>query len=342
MPVKKKAIRKGSQALVLPASKAPDNLKQYLQEFETNLSEDESTLWEQVKQLRMMSVMGYINEGQIFIKLRTNSEHGHFKGALAEHGFSGRYAYERMQIAEKLTQAAITNFKHGDGLGISKLRKVAAWEEAQIVDFFEGQEVYGITIDQAQDMSSRDFEAQLKANKDETKALTEALEKRDDNILELEKENDVLKRQLESASLMGDWPDVINKARNESTALSEQALLAINDMEKLLVQIQEPEHKLTELQYDVGFSTLFHHLRAIQARVQNTLTTLQTNYQGSQTLDSDESVVPLGQVELQHAVNRRASLVQRHIQDKIEREKKREEKKAPRRGRPRLISEDNV
>lgn len=154
--------------------------------------------------------------------------------------------------------------------------------------------------------------------------------------LEIER---VKQKQLVTQRKNNLYPDFVEMARHESTALAEKAMLCADDLARLRHELDEinnlPTHDAGFVRYlQIAQSALFHNLRAAAARFNALLNELQSEFDETVTGPADP-VSYFTDDDVRLAIAERNLLVSDHKHEAVIRQDERNLKKArkPRKGK---------
>lgn len=315
----------------LPDISVPENIGDFLTQYEESLSNDENVLWDGVNHSLRVELFSYIDSGIKLKKLKEITEHGLFLKRLSEYDISIRNAQNRIAVATKFCQLKKIKYATVAHFGISKILELIKWGDNEITAFSEGEEVRGLTIDEAHTMSKREFIATVKDHEAENNDLQQELLATKEDLDDAEEELLILKKQLAGQSIASEWPIIVDEARNESTAMAEQCLLCVDDFNRLVTQVSETP--LSTVEEVAAYSAMYHNLAAVVAKASEALGHIQDTFPG-ESLNTDDSIIQLSSTEVEIAVKRRRLLTQQHLQEQMIRAQKRQEKRPKAPGRP--------
>ena len=270
-----------------------------------------------------------LKQGFRFLVLKESLEHGEFENWVEEHGFKLRTVRERMQAAKFLLSAPESLRPKLAGLGHKKLIACASADEK----VFEAAEQDPDFISDLATSSYLDVRNRLR------NAESELINK-DVDIDTYKTENQELKARLKKERAGSAYPDFVVVTRHESHALSEKAMLCVDDMSRLvsdLISINQNSGTEASAEFDhhlrMSTSTLAVHLEAVMHKASDALRLLSGHLPPDATAKVNADFL-YSDEEISHAISERELLVREHEQEKQIRENQREMQKPRGRGRP--------
>ncbi len=143
----------------------------------------------------------------------------------------------------------------------------------------------------------------------------------------LEVENDQLREQLRVDEI-NSWPQYTTMIRMESSALGDRAVMAIDELERLLVKVERPELDIDDPErvahYSAAVISFWTNLRFIQARIGRLLPIVHDSL--SEAIDEAPEAVALAVMDPDEVVRltiNRDLLVREFERDALAREARR-------------------
>jgi hypothetical protein len=329
------------QLPALPDINIPENIGEYLTQYENNLPNDEQALWDGVNHSMKVELFSYIDSGIKLKKLKAISEHGTFIQRLQEFNIHPRNVQRRIAVATRFCELEKIKYDTVSHLEIGKVLELIKWDDQEIIDFIEGVEVKGLKIEEALTMSKREFIATIKDNKDEdTKNLIDE-NKRLSTELEFAQEdiND-LENRLEQQNVLGDWDELTNIVRSETAALSDKVIFSLDDINRVSQKLINEGSELNESNTNASVGILLHNLKTIYAKSHAIITELSNHYDSIDDFLSLENMAPLSGDEVKHLVTNRQVFMREREVERLQRAQEREAKKPKSKGRPRVKFEE--
>lgn len=292
--------------------------------------------WTAVSKGMELEAAGKILAGRALVHLRQTLDSGAFSAGLAERSIPRRTAYDAID-----TYALFASLPDGESvralaqLGVTKSMSLARWPTEQIAALAHGEEINGLTIEQAAEMSTRELDAIAK------QAMQEGA-----RVKALESENLRLKERLElSAKMAKDLgrleaneavPLFAREVREEAMFVSETMMISLQSLEdtadaSLFAEIKHPERMRWQT---ASARTLYHALATPVARA----LALMERAKAVMGDDSDTALVVDSQLEpseLKRFETMRDALLQRLQAEKQDRDDQRANTQPGRRGRRR-------
>ncbi|MGI1671978.1 MAG: hypothetical protein K6L74_16870 [Neptuniibacter sp.] len=255
-----------------------------------------------------------------YLALKSQIEKGKFKSWLAENNLSEQRVYELISVANLLLSLSDKDKKKlldAKKSQLITLAKLPAENIAEISETGELDELLCLPVKKLAE-KIRNLETKL-----ETKDL----------------ENDQLKDVI-NKKRSGEYPDFVVVTRHESDALSQKALLCMDDMSRLmddLIKLQNDEHLSGEFENYLNMSstTMLIHLNGMQAKLSQILHNAMHNLPPQLTSQQVNATMLYSEEEISHSVSEREMLIREHEQEKQIRANEREANKPRGRGRPR-------
>ncbi|MFZ2452604.1 MAG: hypothetical protein WAW36_19015 [Methylovulum miyakonense] len=187
--------------------------------------------WALVEKCFQIEAVARVIAGFELMKFKASLGHGGFVAALTERGIKKTTANDCMRVAAMFSQLNISNSRTSGvfDLEFSKLLKIQQWDIEEAQAFCEGESVRGLTLDDAKDMSTRDFEKHI----NEANALVFKLRKEiaDRNRIILGKDAELEKARTLQAHT--GQPPIVQDMRTTSTAITEQILGYLDMLEDM-------------------------------------------------------------------------------------------------------------
>ncbi len=143
----------------------------------------------------------------------------------------------------------------------------------------------------------------------------------------LDAKNEMLREQLREKEIQT-WPEFTREIRMESSALGDKALLCIDDLERLMAQLEEPELNPDDPErtahYSAAVMAFWTNLRAVQARI-NRLVGIGADSFTDTIDETPEGLAPtlMPDKEIVSLVSARELMVGEHKAEKMSREAQR-------------------
>lgn len=209
-----------------------------LEEIKARSVEDQM---EFVFQAKAANVVLQVAVGEILINLKASVEHGQFLELLDSKEIADRTANRYMAFARFVKPITRTNPAALSRLDMSSWLAVKdELDEPALVQFVGGAQVRGLTLDEAQNKTSRELKQAFEDHKKTTNAELTALKSENVNLktrLETAQlEAEALVNQSEFRRTQGDYPEQFLITRIESRALSTKAGLCLDDLETLATE----------------------------------------------------------------------------------------------------------
>lgn len=298
--------------------------------------------WSLASAAHQMETQGSMVMGFALNHLRASLPPRSFSAGLAERRIPRSSAYRAIEffdLSQRLGQIGIVPAL--GQLGVIKALALKEWDDGELKEFAEGRTVHGLTIDQAIDMPTREFETAVKESRQSDAERAKLRKAKDTLETKLEARDAELKRIKERALHRlnrVDLPEFAVIAREEATALTEQMDAALDGLTSLLHDNLLAPHDDVADEYThraAAAGTYYHSLRAIWARAQGLLQDIESHFDGKVTgfATFDHQLKPAEVDAYQHA---RQQIVGKLKLQAENREAKRENAKGGR-GRPRTI-----
>ena len=227
-----------------------------------------------------------------------------------------RFPQESVQILDTLNSSKILFLKHFDDNELSEL--------------INGEQVKGITFDDIQVFPAREIERRLKEAQISNNQLEQQLVKERAEKELAQKEVRLLKRQNNEVTGFI-YPASIERIRIESSALASQAHLCLDDMEQFISDLSTAddlsEHiEKRQAQFSAGGSALYLNLKSIQSRASFLLTIFEQVIGADCMPNAIEDTPTLTHEEAQRVLNMREVMLAEHEIEKASRQNLRKNK----------------
>ncbi|MGH1429771.1 MAG: hypothetical protein ACRBB4_01505 [Neptuniibacter sp.] len=298
-----------------------------------------------VRQLQGMEQAVRILRGYIYRCYRQDNLHKRdFTEFLKAHNVSRSTAYDYIHESEVFERLCDENacLAMATALQAKQIRTLRCLDSEQLNAFVNGQEINGLTFEEAAELDAKDISATLSLSIDDAQRIQD-LENKNANLeTELDtaktREEELLSR-LKKERSGSEYPDFVVATRHESDALSQKALLCMDDMSRLmddLIKLQNDEHLSSEFENHLNMSstTLLIHLNGMQAKLSQILHNAMINLPPQLTSQQVNANMLYSDEEIGHAISEREMLVREHEQEKQIRANEREANKKRGPGRP--------
>ena len=235
-----------ASSLAMPAS-----ISGYLQQALGTLDFELATAsadqaWAAAQRGLELEAAGKILAGRALIHLRETLDKREFAAGLAERGVPRRSAYYAIDVYEMF--AALPDGASVQALaqiGVTKAMTFSRWAPEQISALAHGEEVNGLTLDQAADLSSRELEALTRQTLEKDAAIGRLESEKTRLETELNKHRQQARAQA-ALRASEDLPLFAREPREEALVASEsmmQSLELIDDavLRNLLAEVDHPE-----------------------------------------------------------------------------------------------------
>lgn len=349
-PVKKKATEKKQAAApvktTVPAiprdpnpvvARATEGIVERLMTLnrvlDIHLPEQTEEIWHFAVQLENEAAVNMAKRGFIYLMLKERLPHGEFIKGLENIGVAARRARYAMTVAQMLTALPPAKTKSLIHIAGSKLIELARIPIETLEELTGSGE---LNLDEVDTMSVRELKAEVRKLKSDV-VKEQAL--RENTEMDLEE----LHLQIDAGEKhKGEWPATVARARLESSALTDQSLTCIDDMEQLFEALLTgddlPHNDPAKLDMYVGAgaSTLFVNLQAIQAKTHRLLGLLISNTSETDLPTGAEEMPLLSDEEIQAIISQRSTMLAIHRAGADARENARQSSGAikRKRGRP--------
>lgn len=288
---------------------------------------------------QQITTAGQVYCGRGLAALKASVAHGAYLQLLEEHGWHQRTAQRYMRFAEFAVQVEKTNPTALSYLEMSSWLLVEKeLDEQSLIEFIDGKEVCGLTLEAAQEKSTRELKSAFEEHKRSTN--TEILKLQKTNA-DLALENDTqanqiatLNAQLEQRGQHDPYPEFVMTTRHEAGAMSDKALLCLDDLAKLDSVLHDTARSANGDDVNVALISLCTHVNAVLVRSQRLAKDLKSRW-GDAIDDATISGSMLySDDEIDDMIETRNLLIRDHEQEKKFRANERENKKPRGRGRP--------
>ena len=217
-----------------------------------------------------LELVGVLYKGFSLIGLKEELGHGQYRHGLFSRNINPTGAWRAQSIAALSLRVGASNFSALKHLPPTKLAMMVKWDDSELNTFFAGNEVRGITYEDAVELPSRELDRRLKESQRSNNELEQELKKK--NIALAKADDQIRLYKKKQNSLEGfNYPLSIERVRIESSVLSAQAVQFIDDMEQLAVELTQAsdlskDNKKQEAEFSAGASSLYLNLKAIHAK----------------------------------------------------------------------------
>ncbi|MCK9194421.1 MAG: hypothetical protein M0P19_11170 [Nevskia sp.] len=297
--------------------------------------DDEDTLWALSERGEQMEMAGRLISGLANRELSTRVDTLRLANELRSRGKNRANFYFSISVLEAFE--ALPNRESVEALaqlGYTKARSALSWSPDERIAFTQGESVRGITIDEAVEMPTREFERLSKNLESDAR-----LNRLQSDKARLEAELNTLREQFKKTRALQaveDLPLFAREVREEAMVLSEQMMLAVELLEdaanrNLLGEVDHPERMRWQ---PAAARTLVHALGAPLARGAALIRLLKVSFgeEIAGALDAD-SILEASEAAL--FLSSRERLATRAQIERDERATERHNATPSRRGRPR-------
>lgn len=271
--------------------------------------------------------------GQHLLTIKQNEPHGRLEQAFKEIGVEPRSAQNYIKRfifiitnPEKFKSLKLSDLNGGKQDALRKLPDVVLDE---LID--EEGTIAGLTSDEIKKLSTKEFQQALNSAQqavDETLRLNSDLNadivSQNHQLDVLEVENEQLRDQLKAQSV-NSWPQYTTMIRMESSALGDRAVMAIDELERLLVKVEQPELDIDDPErvahYSAAVISFWTNLRFIQARISRLIPIVHDSL--SEAIDEAPEALGMASMEPEEIIrltNNRNLLVHEFERDALARE----------------------
>lgn len=232
-----------------------ERLTQLSRVLDIALPEHTEEKWHYAQALENEAAVLMAKRGFVYLVLRDEVGHGRFLKELEARGIEVRSAQNAMAVARMLAAMPPAKVKALSVLSGSKLIELAKVPRETL----EEMEAQGtLDLDDVDTMSVRELKEHLRRER----LAREKAELQRDNLRRLTAEASAAQRRGT------EWHPLVARVRMDSTALAEQANLAIDEMESLLAELESPlaMRDLDTAAMGVASTTLYTNLRAVYAK----------------------------------------------------------------------------
>ncbi|MBL4783005.1 MAG: hypothetical protein JKX92_12255 [Porticoccaceae bacterium] len=293
-----------------------------------------------IAKAQQITTAGQVYCGRALAALKASVDHGEYLQLLEGHGWHQRTARRYTKFAEFAVLVEKTN-----GTALSAL-EMSSWlllekelDEPSLIEFIDGKEVCGLTLEEAQNKSVREIKAAFVEHQHSTN--TEILQLQKVNAdLALEKDTqanqiNTLKAQLEQRNQQTLYPDFVMSTRHEAGAMGDKAMLCLDDLEKLNSNLHDTARSANGDDVNVALISLYTHINAVLARTQRLASDMRSRWGDAVGDASVKGSMFYSDAEIDDLMRARELLVRDHEQEKKFRANERDANKPRGRGRPR-------
>lgn len=288
-----------------------ERLTQLTRVLDIALPEQTDEMWHYVQALENEAAVNMAKRGFVYAMLRERVGHGSFLKELESRSIGRRSAYNAMNVAHMLTTLPAGKVKALSVLSGSKLIALASIPPETL----EEMEAQGdLDLDDVDQMSVRDLKHHLRRER----LAREKAEMQRDNLQRLTAEAADTRRS-------SDWHPLVARVRMDSTALAEQAGLAIDELEALLAELESPlaMRDLDAAAQGVASTTLYANLRAVYAKASRLVRVVRESFPEADvddtglTLFTDEEAARWQSVRAVMLAEHRAKAAMRHTERQV-------------------------
>lgn len=269
-----------------------------------------------------------VEAGLGLISIKSECEHGEFGALIEEKGISRQRASEMMAMAR--AASLLPAAQRSSLLELTKKKALLlAKTDPEIMQAALDDE----SLEEFRDLS-------YEAMRDRIRELENKNANLETELDTTQTREEDLKARLKKERTGSEYPDFVVVTRHESDALSQKALLCMDDMSRLmddLIKLQNDEHMSSEFENHLNMSstTLLIHLNGIQAKASQILHNAMLHLPPQLTSQQVNANMLYSDDEIRHSISEREMLVRDHEQEKQIRANEREANKPRGRGRPR-------
>jgi len=274
-----------------------------------------------------LELAGILYKGFSLLGLKENLGHGEYMSALAKRGMGKDEAWKATNLAVLSTRVSAPNFAALRNLSPTKLGMMAKWDDDELDAFFSGQEVRGITYDDAITYPTREMDRRIKASQTSNNELEQKIEKQNIALAKAEEEIRLYKKSKNSIEGF-DYPPSVERVRIESSVLGSQAIQCLDDMEQFMVELTQAsdlnrDKKKQEAEFSAGACTLYINLKSVYSKASYLLKWFEETV-GDDYMPTDPIDTPLlTQEEAMQIFNMREVMLIEHGMEKQARESQR-------------------
>ena len=289
-----------------------------------------------------MQLAGALYTGYALRSLKAELPHGEYMAATSEIGIPDRTARRYIQLVGLFEGLKSSKWPALADLELTKIYELMSWETAEIDQLCDGEEVNGVTLERAQELSTRQLSLAIKDAQEadvhkrlikleqEKNNLTARLQDKDNRIREL--------RRSRGETPAHSFPDFVTTTRAEANAAAEKVGLCLDDMTALQAELirlwplQRNDERLREY-WHIAASAVYYQSRAMVAQATALLMRLEAELPESVTGELVGEYL-YSEAEVRQVIADRNLIIQLHNHEKICRENGRHQARG-RRGRPR-------
>ncbi len=269
-----------------------------------------------------------VEAGLDLLSIKSECEHGKFGELMQERGISRQRASEMMKMARFSAQLSSAERKKLMNLPKRKALALASTDPEIVHKVLENEEAFN-------DISNLNYQSM----RERIRELEQRNADLEVDLDTAETQKEELKSRLKKERSGSPYPDFFEVTRNESDALTQKCLLALDDLHRLsddLIKLNEDPHLSEEFRSYLNMSatTLMVHLNAIAAKTSQAVHNIEFKLPPVSTSKGVDANLIYSDDEINHAINEREMLVREHEQEKQIRANQREANKPRGRGRP--------
>lgn len=261
-----------------------------------------------------------VEAGLALLSIKNDCGHGEFEEHLAERGIPSQRASEAMRYAKfSATLPAASRAKVME-LPKKRVLALASTEPEVISKALEDDDLF-------HDLARMDYtemRKRLRQMEARNADLAVDLDTAQTKINELH--NRLISRVDDDS-----WPEFVTVMRHEGCALSEKALLCVDDLERLVDELSSPA-VMSSPHFRVASNGLYTHVNALLHRLSGLVNRMHAEL--GDTLETNMPETLFSDAEVAQAIADRELLVQAHKQERQLRDNQRETAKPRGRGRP--------
>jgi len=281
-----------------------------------------------------LELAGVLYKGFSLIGLKEELGHGQYRLGLLSRNIDSTGAWRAQSIAALSLRVGASNFSALKHLPATKLAMMVKWDDSELNTFFAGNEVRGITYEDAVELPSRELDRRLKEAQRNNNELEQALDKVNQENAKLQ-EQIKLNRKKQNSLEGFNYPLSVERVRIESSVLSAQIVQSIDDMEQLAVELTQAsdlskEKKKQEAEFSAGASSLYLNLKAVHSKSAYLMKWFAETFGEDYLPDKPEDVpsMTLEEAEKVHSLHRLLLAEARLDRDSRESQRKTKRKKA--------------
>lgn len=201
-----------------------------LRRISGELPDDPAALWLITEQGLGRICMDIVLVGRSMLKLKEILPDGGFEAGLRERGIAPRTARQMMMVARRFSDRSERLLR----LGRSKIYAIAEMlNDEQVAQLDAGEDVLGLTLDEAERMTARELRERLKKIQAEIEVKDKLLAEKNKAIDELAGEIERLKGRI---SRPEDDPRI-----EQAREAAQRAMAALVDLHALAVQVEDED-----------------------------------------------------------------------------------------------------